>query len=201
MKSATAAVIVVVPFLAIAPTAAIADPQVTDFEMEGNLKPTHNLECIPVTEVKTEYTPADLMVAEGKCARAGRYDDAIALLLIAGTYARFDTLRVADVSAHDALEAIQANNPPDEKMRAAMPPIAAKYAASGSAEMAALCQRLKQLGPPNYYPGYMVRHGMAAFFGRGTGSNTGLVSNFDAQKAWKQSLSSWLHCDVSDMNP
>jgi hypothetical protein len=184
-------------------SAVFAGATVTNVETAGSLKPTHDLECIPLAGIKTEYTPADLMVALGKCTRAGRYDDAMVLMLVAGTYARFDTLRVADISAHAAFEVIQSRNPLDERARTALRAISEKYAAPNSPDMATLCRHLKQLGPPNYYPAYMVRHGMSAMFRSfgGVNGNDGLVPDFDVPKAWKQSLSSWLHCDVSDMTP
>jgi hypothetical protein len=172
-----------------------ASAQVTSFETEGNLKPTHDLACIAMDEIRNVYTPADLMAAHVKCRDAGQFENAFVLLLVAGTYARFDTLRVSDQTAHDAFLVLEANSQPDEKAGAGVKAAADPYLSPGSEKMRAFCTAIKRLGPPDYYPAYMVRHGMGAFFGAGGG----LVVNFDAKAGWKTSLDSWLHCDVSDL--
>ena len=177
--------------LAAAPAGA---QQVQSYETPGNLKPTHDLACIGMDKVRNDYTPADLMVAYVKCTRAGRYDDALVLMLVAGTYARFDTLRVSDVSAHDAFQAIEADIPRDEKVVAGMQPVFEKDKAANSPELAKFCTDLKHLGAPNYYPAYMIAHGMGAFLGGG-----GLVKDFDAKKGWKTAVDQYMHCDVSDL--
>ena len=177
--------------LAAAPAGA---QQVQSYETPGNLKPTHDLACIGISEVRNDYTPADLMTGYVKCTQAGRYDDALVLMLVAGTYASFDSQRVSDVSAHDAFQAIEANIPQDEKVKAGLQPVFEKYKAANSPEMAKFCTDLKHLGPPNYYPAYMVAHGMGAFLGTG-----GLVKDFDAKKGWKTAVDQYMHCDVSGL--
>ena len=178
-------------FLATSPALA----QITSHETTGNLRPTHKLGCISLGEVKSVYTPADLMQAHAKCRQVGRYEDAMVMLLIAGTYAWFDTQRVVDGTAHDAFQAMEANDPLSEKDRAEMKPIYARYKAPGSPEMAKFCEDIKRIGPPDYYPAYMVSHGMGAVFG----ASGGLVTNFDAASAWKGALTKWMHCDISDL--
>jgi hypothetical protein len=61
-----------------------------------------------------------------------------------------------------------------------------------SKKLSAICTRIRQIGPPDYYPRYMVQHGIQAFTGFKTPN--GLVPNFDARKAWTESLTSYLHC-------
>jgi hypothetical protein len=173
----------------------MATGQITSYETPGNLKPTHDLACIGMDEIKSEYTPADLMVAHVKCRHEGQFDRAVVLLLVAGTYARFDTLRVPDITAHDAFVVIEQNTPPDKKEGEALREAFTPYEPSDGPKMKAFCADIKRLGPPNYYPAYMVRHGMGAIIGAGGG----LAANFDAKAAWKQSLTTWLHCDVSDL--
>ena len=182
--------------IALAGAAHAANPQINAIETEGNLKPAHNLDCIAIGQVKNVYTPADLIAAYARCTRAERYDDAMVLMLIAGTYSAFDIQRVADNTAHDAYQAMMANIPPDEKTMAAMQQEFARYKAQGSPQMAKFCVDIKRLGPPNYYPGYMIAHGMGAVIG---GGGNGLVANFDAHKAWKESIDKYMHCSVADM--
>jgi len=59
-------------------------------------------------------------------------------------------------------------------------------------KLKAYCTRVRKIGPPDYYPRYMVQHGMRAFTGRK--SPRGLVRNFNAEKAWEKSLDTYLHC-------
>jgi hypothetical protein len=58
--------------------------------------------------------------------------------------------------------------------------------------LAALCKEVARIGPPGYYPRYMIQHGMGAFLK--TGGDDGLVKDFDAKAAWKNSLDTYLHC-------
>jgi hypothetical protein len=193
MKFAIAAVVACLASLLATPI--LADAQITNITTAGNLKPTHDLDCLRVDQVKNIYTPADLMIAHDKCVQAERYEDALELLLIAGTYSRFDAQRVADQTAHDAFDAIEANDPPMLETRQHTGPIIAKYKAPNSPEMAKFCVALKRIGPPGYYPAYMIDHGMGAALGK----SAGLVADFDAQKGWKDALASYMHCDVSDL--
>jgi hypothetical protein len=168
--------------------------QVTSFEAAGNLKPTHDLECIGIEQVKNEYTPPDLMIAARKCSQVGRDEDAFVVWLVAGTYSMFDTFRVPDKSSHDAFQVLMMTYPL-EKERPAVGAISKAYGAPQSPQMAKLCGDLKRIGPPSYYPAYMIRHGMGAFLG-----SAGVDKDFDAQKGWKDSLNKYLHCDVTDMH-
>jgi GTPase Era involved in 16S rRNA processing len=171
--------------------------QITSVETPGNLKPTHQLGCITLDNIQNVDTAADLVAAYAACRDTGRYDDAVQLLLAAGTYAYFDTLRVADTTSHDALVAMEANNPPSDAERPFMMATIKKSYDRGSPAMMKICVVLKQVGPPDYRPDYMIRHGMGSFFGGG--GNDGLVADFDAKAAWKTSLDKWLHCDVTDL--
>ena len=63
--------------------------------------------------------------------------------------------------------------------------------AGDRSSMAMLCSRIRVIGPPNYRPTYMIRHGMGAFIG---GSGNGLVADFDPAAAWEESLDTYLHC-------
>jgi hypothetical protein len=173
----------------------LADAQITNITTAGNLKPTHDLDCLRLDQVKNIYTPADLMVSHDKCIQAARYEDAMALLLLAGTYSRFDTERVADQTSHDAFPAMQANDPPMLETRQHMQPIIAKYRAPNSPEMAKFCVAIKRIGAPDYYPAYMIDHGMGAVLGK----SGGLVADFDARKGWRDALTLYMHCDVSDL--
>jgi hypothetical protein len=146
-------------------------------------------------QIRNEYTPADLMKVFVKCRDADRYEDAFLAWNVAGTYSAFDTQRVTDDTAHDAFQALMANNPPREDQRARFLAMFRSYTTPGSPGSVKFCADIKHLGPPNYYPAYMIDHGMGAFLGK----PGGVVKDFDAAKAWKIALDKYLHCDVTDM--
>ena len=169
--------------------------QVDAYESKGNLAATRHLGCIPLTEVKSEYTPPDLAIAFKACVEAGRYDDAVDLLRIAGAYARFDAMRVPDETSHDAFAVIMSYVELSETDRAKLLDINKRTAARDSPDLLRICNQAKRIGPPNYTPDYMIRHGMGAFFGPGQG----VPADFDAKAAWKTLLDAYMHCSVSDL--
>jgi hypothetical protein len=175
---------------------AFADPVIQNYETEGNLKATHNLDCHSIAQIKQDYTPPDLMISFDKCLAAGRYNDALDLFQLAGTYSRFDTLRVTDQTAHDAFQVLMVEHPIEEPSKSIMYGLF-KTRSDSSSEEAKFCSNVKLLGPPTYFPAYMIQHGMGAFFGKS--ANGGIAPNFDVQTAWKTSLDKYLHCDVSEM--
>jgi hypothetical protein len=164
---------------------------VTNYETAGNLKSTHAVGCVAVDKLMNTYTPADLYPAQGKCIAMGDYKNALVINALAGVYTRFDTLRVADESAHDAGQVLMmqvASGIPEERRKAFLQNL--RETINDPAALKAVCAQIKKIGRPNYFPDYMIQHGMGAF----TGSQKGLVANFDAAAAWKSSLDSYLHC-------
>jgi hypothetical protein len=168
-------------------------PQLKAYEAPGNLESKYDLGCVGAEKLRNKYTPADLYKAVSKCVESNRYEEGAFLFAVAGAYGRFDSLRVEDKTAHQALTALRMRTlgSHDQPKQAAFKEGVRK--AVGTPEgLAAVCKDLVRIGPPDYYPRYMVQHGMGAF--RKTGSGDGLVARFDATAAWKQSLDSYLHC-------
>ncbi|MGH9439044.1 MAG: ankyrin repeat domain-containing protein [Terriglobia bacterium] len=168
-------------------------PQITNYEAPGNLQATHEIRCVGADKLNNRDTPADLYPALIKCLNQGQYDKAVFISAIAGAYATFDSLRVADDTAHDAKSVFMneiANSVPKPRLQKFAEAMTATI--NGPDKLSALCAQLERIGPPNYYPRYMVQHGMQAFTGFKTAN--GLVANFDAKKAWTESLTSYLHC-------
>jgi hypothetical protein len=139
---------------------------VTNLESKDNLRSFHHLDCIDVGALTADDTPADMYPAVRTCINRGDFQRAARLSAIAGAYGRFDTLRVTDVSAHQALQVLQLNNLQDlsrdakEKFQATIKEIIA------SDKMTDLCAQARKLGGPTYYPTYMTQHGMSAFTGK-----------------------------------
>jgi len=140
------------------------------------------------------YTPADLYPAFGQCLVQSNYTDAVAIAMVAGAYARFDTLRVADKTAHDAgkLLFIKAAAGSTEEQKKAFQQKMLETTKNPETLKVA-CAQIEKIGPPDYVPNYMMKHGMSAF----TGQAGGLVEGFDAKAAWKSTLDTYLHCPLA----
>ncbi|KRG72131.1 hypothetical protein ABB29_00985 [Pseudoxanthomonas dokdonensis] len=167
-------------------------PSVVNHQANGNLESKHPLGCIGLGEVKNDYTPADLYKGVAACVNNGDMDKAAGLFSIAGAYGIFDTLRVTDRTAHQAVTVLKLENlgslPKEEieSFQAAMTSIS-----EDSARMQVLCQQIRQIGAPSYVPRYMIQHGMSAFTSKGGDE---LDPSFDKTVAWDKTLESYLHC-------
>ena len=131
------------------------------------------------------------------CATAGRYDDAVDFFALAGVYGRYDSLRVADPSAHQIVGFLKnraLDSVPVAQRSEFQKAAGAAYDAPDKHQ--ALCDRVKAIGKPAYFPAYMVNHGIdAAIAGlQAASAPAPLVSPFDADSAWLKSLSSYLGC-------
>jgi len=169
--------------------------QIQNYNAPGNLESNYNLGCIGLNDVKPEYNPVDLFKAMKVCILAKRYDDAVRLFAIAGTYGRYDSLRVADATSHQAITVARMEIFGDlPEATSKEYDQAASTFLSNSTKIAEICVEAKRIGPPTYFPRYMIQHGMGAFF-RGNGD--GLVQKFDSKTAWNQALASYLKCAAS----
>jgi len=168
-------------------------PGITSYESSGNLQSTHHIGCIAPDNIKDIYTPADLYPAIVKCVRKKQYRNAAFIFGLAGVYTRFDEQRVADTSSHDVTSVYMyrfGSIFSDSQKKQLFKSISAVM--SNPHKLQTYCARIRKIGPPDYYPRYMVQHGMQAFTGEK--SQGGLVKNFDPQKAWEKSLDTYLHC-------
>ena len=167
-------------------------PLLTDHKTEGNLESKNAIGCIAVSDVEDTYTPADLYKGVGACIAAGDYKNGSSLYAMAGIYGRFDTLRVTDRSAHQALTVLQMHELGSlpqgrmDKLRQEVTSIV-----NDDARLAELCARIRMIGPPSYAPRYMTQHGMGAF---SSGGGSEPDEPFDRAAAWEKSLTSYLHC-------
>lgn len=167
---------------------------VTNMSAEGNLAPTRQLNCIDLSEAKNTYTPPDLHTGIKQCLADDNYDRAVQLFALAGIYAKFDAQRVVDVSAKDGGQALImqtfASATPEQKQgfRQAMSTIS-----SDPEKHRSLCAAIGRVGPPDYFPRYMVMHGMNVFL-KGPTDDRALVANFDAKATWADLQDQYLHC-------
>ncbi len=170
-----------------------ANSQVTNYEADGNLAPTHKVGCVPLKDARREYTPADLAVAVVKCADREDYDTAVDLFILMQLRAAYDAKRVKDRTAHQAGDVLGINirntlGPTRlKKLQAAIN----KFGGNNSLRHKAFCALMKRQGPPKYHPTYMIQHGITAFTGR---EGNGLVIGFRPQKVWRDLLKGYMKC-------
>jgi hypothetical protein len=167
--------------------------RIVHLETPGNLQSNHAVGCIAISAASNEYTPADLYHGVGICLRDGEFKDAAELHALASSYGIFDTMRVSDRTAHQAILGLQMLTfqafSPAEKEQFSRE---AKRLVHDPEQLARVCREIRTLGPPNYRPDYMIQHGMAAF--RGHQANDGIVVGFDPGPAWDKTLTGVLHC-------
>lgn len=160
-------------------------PKFRNYEAPGNLESKYDIGCIGVDKVESKYTPTDLYKAMSKCVGSGMYKEGAFLFAVAGVYGRFDTLRVVDKTAHQAVTVarMQALGAMDKDKQPTFQE-SVKATLGNSEGLAAACKEIVRIGAPDYYPRYMIQHGMGAFSRSDAGEE--LVKDFDAKAAWKK---------------
>jgi len=175
------------------PTSTATQSQITIYEAPGNLESTQDIGCVPISDLKNTYTPPDLFKGMVECLDQDNYSSAIFFFALAGTYAYYDTLRVADSTAYDALSVliqqslVSLNSTQKDAFQQEF-----QKTFGNPDNLPALCDELMRIGAPQYYPRYMIQHGMNAF--AGGNSSDELVKGFDSDTAWIKSLDEYIHC-------
>lgn len=165
----------------------------TLFEAEGNLESPNPCGCVELTEITNKHNPADILNGMGKCIELQKFEKAAKLFAIAGVYGKYDTYRVKDRTAHQALLVLQQNiilkfgDDDKKKMMSSLQVLLEK----GSHNLSAVCQSIQEVGVPEYIPKYMIQHGMQAFINK---EDKGIVEDFDSKASWSLALESYLHC-------
>lgn len=179
----------------LAMTAEAGEPgQVSNYEAEGNLEITRGGDCTELVEVTNQWTPADLMASAKACANKAEYERTVQYYLLGVAYGRFDSLRVADRSAHQAVQvmAMGISSDLDEEQRAEFQVRSQELLGDANSIEVLACEHLLRMGMPDYFPRYMIQHGMSAFTGR---KGDGLVEDFDPQAAWKEVTVNFAKCE------
>ena len=162
----------------------------TNYEAAGNLESPKPAGCVSVSELSNKQNPVEIFTGLNACLTKENYSNAAELYFAGMSYGFFDTKRVSDKTAHQAISVLRMNlfgaQSQDvlDKLYAALTNI--------SSDNAEICQSLTDLGAPAYKPTYMIQHGMGAFTGQST--KDGLVENFDSEAAWKDALSTIANC-------
>lgn len=165
-----------------------------NIEAEGNLESKFKVACVPLDQIENKYTPADLYPGFIQCVKEDNMKNGARLFFLAGTYGRFDSLRVVDRTAHQATSAllyINYRKIEKETVNNFMKKLKTKILANNSEELKKMCLEIKEFGPPDYYPRYMVQHGMKAL---DKNNDNPLVDDFDVDEGWIAALTGYMHC-------
>ncbi len=164
------------------------------FETEGNLEAPNPCDCVELSEVTNKHNPADILIGMGKCIELKEFEKAVKLYAIAGVYGKYDTYRVMDETAHQALLILQQNvlSKLSEEDKEKLISYINKFFNKGSKELKSICQAIQKIGITKYFPRYMIQHGLQSFTNI---EGNGLVENFNSREAWELALKSYLHCD------
>jgi hypothetical protein len=167
--------------------------EINSIEAEGNLESPNPCGCVELSEVTNEHNPADILNGMGKCIELKDFDKAAKLFAISGVYGTYDTYRVKDKSAHQGLLVLQQNilMNIEEKDKESLISNLNKTLEKDSKELTEVCEAIRQIGMPNYFPKYMIQHGIQAFMDN---EGNGLVEEFDSEESWKLALTNYLHC-------
>ena len=178
--------LIIVGFLAVLSLSACkSTPQnnVSNYNAKGNLESPKPSGCVEVNQLSNQQNPVDIFTGLNTCINDKNYSQAAELYFAGMSYGYFDTKRVSDKTAHQALSVLRMNvfgaQPKEvmDKIQVALDKI--------SSDNSAICKSLTALGAPSYKPTYMIQHGMGAFTGQSP--KDGLVENFNAASAWKDS--------------
>ena len=167
--------------------------EIHNYETSGNLQSAAAVGCVSLTELTNMQTPADIYPGVLACITSGKYEKAVPLYALAGSYGRFDQLRVTDPTARQAVKVLQMNNFGSLSSERKEDFKKAVHAALEveSASLKKLCSEVERIGPPKYFPTYMVQHGMGAFEGQ---SGNGVKADFNPAEGWREALTGYLHC-------
>lgn len=162
---------------------------------EGSLASTQTVGCISLAQVKNTFTPPDLYKGVEACVAQDNYDLAVRLFVLAGIYSWFDADRITDKSAAQARTVLITNTfatiPQGKKAKFSKAlDLLTKKSDPGLLEK--LCDEVQKVGALNYYPGYMILHGIQTF--TGNPYKEALLKDFNASNTWKSLQSEYLHC-------
>jgi hypothetical protein len=167
--------------------------KVTNLTMAGQLAAKNPIGCVLLTSLDNSHTPPDLYLGVAACIQKDDYRAAAALFALAGIESRFDAARVLDKSAGQAGQVLIMNtfNGLEQDKRDKFGKTVGEVGADPQA-LAQTCGAIRKIGFPNYYPEYMVLHGIHAFTAKV--GDSAMEPNFDAQTTWNALLTTYLNC-------
>ena len=154
--------------------------------VEGQLQATQSLRCMPLSQALPSYTPPDLLTAVVDCLAAGESARAAGLYLLAKQFAIFDAARVGDTSARGGMGVLRDGvfSALDSSQLAVLSSVNSRLR-PGSSTLRETCTAVAKVGPPSYFPRYLVLHGLRAL-GEPKPLENALVEEFDGPTEWQR---------------
>lgn len=149
--------------------------------------------CLDKSKLSSKPNPSDLWKSIASCISSESYDEAVFMYAMAGTFGRFDTLRVADKSAHQAtkvLPMLAFGTLQKDKVAAFQARV--QQILGNDSIRATYCAEIESFGPPNYFPSYMLQHGLGAT--SDSNNSQPFVVPFDPKAAWPKAVKEYLQC-------
>jgi hypothetical protein len=153
--------------------------------------------CVQLDSIDNSHTPIELYSSLNDCMQNNRDADAASLFVLAGMDSSFDSVRVADKTAGQArvilIMALFGGMAADAKARFET---ATKALMDNPSRHAILCEQVKKVGPPQYFPAYMVNHGLGVMQSAlaNQAPPTPLERKFDAAATWRDLITNYLNC-------
>ncbi|MFT4172015.1 MAG: hypothetical protein QM639_05615 [Rhodocyclaceae bacterium] len=150
--------------------------------------------CEKPARLHNRLTPADLYPGMARCLEQEAYTDAVVIFALAGAYSHYDAQRVADATARQAHAVLLRNTlAPLDAVKQKRFLAELRQTMSKQERLQPVCREVARIGPPDYYPRYMIQHGQSAMV---TGYDDGLRPDFDREAAWRRSLDGYLRCPI-----
>ena len=114
--------------------------------------------------------------------------------MLSGIFSRFDSRRVVDRTAQGGGAVLimrtfgQFNSEQRDAFGKATSPLF-----SDTPEKQIICQNIKKIGYPTYFPKYLILHGLNAYTSKNPLENA-LIDGFNSDSTWENLLDTYLHC-------
>lgn len=164
--------------------------KLTSYEAKGNLESPNPVDCVSIDKLSNRMNPVDIFIGLRKCMTTESYANAAELYYAGMAYGYYDTLRVSDKTAHQAISVLRLDvfgslsQEALNDFQTALTTI--------SEDNRKICTSLESIGKPKYKPIYMIQHGMGVF--TGTNNNDGLVKGFNTKVSWRDTLATIANC-------
>lgn len=166
---------------------------ITHVHVEGSLAAPHALTCLSLSDSNASYAPPELHTGIVQCIQQGDFDKAARLFLLSGMYAKFDAARVADQTASAGGQVLimktfaTVSKEQKEQFSASFRKV------TSPPELPDLCMQITRIGPPSYFPKYLILHGLNAITSPNSLENA-IKPDFDAPTTWNRLQDTYLHC-------
>lgn len=173
--------------------------QSQNHQSSDSLKSKQVYTCMKIDRATNKLTPDLLYIFMDSCIKESKYVDAVHFFALAGTYSFYDTQRVADTTSHQIHSLLLQQFLPglDKKQSDRLFKELNKTLGNKN-KLSSVCTKLKSIGAPDYYPEYMINHGLGAVTGKNEADSVpavnGLIADFNPKNAWEKSLDGYLHC-------